>query len=470
MQEVASDDKDIVSALQSALAELIGEDRFELWFGAGAHLRVSGDDLTVAVPSEFVHQWLRTHFRSEIEAACRQVAGRPMRVEFHVDPQLTAPVRVETESETTDASETADDAPTSPAPRTQAALTTSRRKFARLNDFVVGACNKLALTAAEMAAQQPGSFSPLMIHGPTGTGKTHLLEGVWGAVKRARPGIRAVYLSAEQFTSYFLEALRGSGLPNFRRKYRGVELLIIDDVHFLQGKRATLVEFQHTIDTLLRQQRQLVFAADRPPEQLEGLGEELRSRLSAGLVCPIEPPDFRTRQALLQQFAGRLDIEVSDEVRRYIASGLTNHARELVGALNRLKAYSQALERPVTMSLAEQALGEMIRSSTRPVTLPQIEKTVCETFGLGPRLLRSDRKSKAVSYPRMLAMWLARKYTRAALSEIGEHFGRRSHSTVISAQKRVDTWMAAGDAIQLGDRDWPVEEAIRQIESRLRAG
>ncbi len=321
-----------------------------------------------------------------------------------------------------------------------------------------------------MVVCKPGQLTPLMFYGPTGVGKTHLLEGVWTAARKSRGRVTTIYLSAEQFTSQFLEALRGSGLPSFRRKYRGVGVLVLDDLQFFVGKRATQVELLHTIDTFLQEGRQLVFAADRSPTDLPELGPELVTRLTSGLVCRIEPPDYATRLGILGQMAKRMELHVPVDVQQFVASRLTNHARELSGALCRLSATSQSLGRPISLAMAEEALADLFAHSSRVVRLHDIEKAVCEVFGLEPASLQSDVKGKRVSHPRMLAMWLARKHTRAALSEIGHFFGRRSHSTVVSAQKRVDGWMTSGRQFDMAERHWPVDDAIRQVERRLAAG
>jgi chromosomal replication initiator protein len=328
----------------------------------------------------------------------------------------------------------------------------------------------LAMTAAEVALRQPGQWTPMLFHGPTSVGKTHLLEGIWAAAQRSPAKAPAVFLSAEQFTTFFLEALRGSGLPSFRRKYRGVGLLILDDLQFLAGKRATLVELLHTMDTLLRDGKQLVFAADRPPADLPDLGPELITRLESGMVCRIDSPDLPTRLGIVTQLIDRMKLAIPDDVRQFIAERLTSHARELSGALCRLQATSEALRQKITLPMAEEALADMVRSSGRVVRLWDIEKAVCDVFGLEPSALQTDNKAKRISHPRMLAMWLARKHTRAALSEIGQFFGRRSHSTVVSAQKQGDNWMASGQPLDLAQRTWKVDDAIRQVEQRLAAG
>jgi len=477
---VTRDDREIVSALRTAIADKVGQKRFDLWFGVGTRLDYDGCVLRIGAPNQFFLDWIRANFRRHIEDACHDVFGNRSSLEFHLDsastesdgdmigpadnngsqkgvqlgPRAVSPLEERAR----------------PTPPPEPHVAPSRRRFASLETFVTGDANRLAIASAEMVVRQPGHLTPLMFHGPTGVGKTHLLEGVWTAARKSHGRLTTIYLSAEQFTSQFLEALRGSGLPSFRRKYRGVGVLVLDDLQFFVGKRATQVELLHTIDTFLQEGRQLVFAADRSPPDLPELGPELITRLTSGLVCRIEPPDYATRLGILGQMAKRMKLQVPNDVQQYVASRLTSHARELSGALCRLSATSQSLGRPISLAMAEEALADLIGHSGRAVRLPDIEKAVCEVFGLEPASLQSDVKGKRVSHPRMLAMWLARKHTRAALSEIGHFFGRRSHSTVVSAQKRVDSWMTTGQPLDLAERHWPVDDAIRQVERRLAVG
>lgn len=484
---------EIVSTLRAALAEKVGRERFELWFGASTRLELIGRTLTVGVPNGLFLEWIRSNFRQAIEAACFDTLGHAPTLKFQVDASLPNPQAQSAPPDVPSGGHFHASPNGRPAVIKHPALAaggppangpagSARRKFASLGSFVSGRTNALALASAEAVARSPGEMTPLLVYGSTSVGKTHLLEGIWTAARKAHRQLTVVYLSAEQFTTYFLEALRGSGLPSFRRKYRDVGMLILDDLHFLAGKRATQVELLHTVDTMLRQGRQLVFAADRSPAELarpfgggassaaDGLLPELTTRLEGGMVCRIEPPDYATRLGVFARMAARRRIDVPPDVQQFVASRLTNHARELSGALCRLQATSEALGRPITLPLAEEALAEMICHSGRVVRLPDIERAVCDVFGLEPASLHSNRKAKRVSHPRMLAMWLARKHTRAALSEIGEFFGRRSHSTVISAQKRVAGWMAAGEPLVLADHAWDVDEAIRQVERKLQAG
>ncbi len=528
---MTKDDREIVSALRARLADRVGKDRYEVWFGASTQLCVRDGTLTVGVPNRFYQDWLRNNFRKDLEAASIETFGQALPLEFRIDPSLATQAKFETVpssmvvSPSSAADESFADGSAADGALVGAAETETagngaavaegtalgrrarngvgparteigaargqlaaagrlalpgvsasvvgaptRRRFASLGSFVQGASNRLAFTTAQMALARPGSVSPLLVYGPHGVGKTHLLEGIWSAFRRARRQAGAIYLSSEQFTSYFLEALRGAGIPSFRRKYRDVELFILDDIQFFAGKRATLVELLSTIDTLTAAGKQLVFAADRSPAALKSLGPEIAARLAGAMACRIEPPEYATRLAIVAQLAAEWQIAVPVEVQAYVASHLTSQARELAGAMRRLEATSLALGKPITLSLAEEALGDLIHTSGRAVRLGDIEKAICDVFHLEPASLQSDRKVKTVSHPRMLAMWLARKHTRVALSEIGHFFGRRSHSTVISAQKKVELWMAAGSPLDVDGRRCNVEDAIRRVEESLRAG
>jgi chromosomal replication initiator protein len=459
-----------VSALRTALVDSLGHERYNLWFGEGTEFAIDAERLVVTAPNAFLQDWLRRNFREHIEAAGTQVLGRPPALEFHARSGDVPRGTCQTAPSAVCHSDHAAMPAATGATPCQASQRSSGRRFASLATFVTGESNRLAFTAAELTPGRLGRCSPLVFHGPTGVGKTHLLEGIWSATRRHRPEAAAVFLTAEQFTSCFLEALRGSGLPSFRRKYRGVDLLVIDDLQFFAGKRATLVELLYTVNSLLEEGRQVVLASDRPPGELEDLGKELIHRLSAGVVCRIDPPDYEVRLGIVQQFAANLNLQLPDEVTEYIATNLTNHARELAGAVNRLHAEQAAWGHPITLSIAQRALGDLIRYSRRPLCLGDIEAAVCGVFGLDKQTLQSDRRGRDAAYPRMLAMWLARKHTRAALSEIGHYFGRRTHSTVVSAQKKVGAWIHTREMLHIGGGRCTADEAIRRVERALQVG
>lgn len=483
-------DGSTAAAVLHAFRSRIGEDRYAVWFGDAVRVEVAGTDagpaaVSIVVGAGFTHEWLCRTFRAEFAAAVRDVCG-PATVP-NWEPEACEPTDSPASSMAT--------APAAPGRRrrsTQARLEedgrasagrqrppraamprptpATRRAALRLEDFIVGPSNRMAFGAIEMAVTRPGEMSPLVVHGPSGVGKTHLLEGACERMRELHPAATAVWLSAEQFTTAFLQALHGGGLPGFRRNCRGADLLVIDDIQFFVGKKATLLELQHTIDALQRLGRQVILGCDRELDALPELGADLLTRCRGGMTARILPPDYDVRRGIVAAICGKRGLVVPDEVVQFVASSMTRHARELYGAVNRLEATSTMLGVPITLGMAEEALADLVRSSARSVRLADIERAVCKAFGIDGGSLQSSRRSRSTSHPRMLAMFLARKHTHAALAEIGSYFGRRSHSTVIAAQKAVDDWVATGTRIVLADASWDVDEAIRRVEDVLRAG
>jgi chromosomal replication initiator protein len=458
---------EILSALQAAIAARIGDDRFALWFRQGTEVRLADDQLTIATADSFRLEMIRRQFRKDIAAVAGELLAPDATVQFVVDAALADATAEQAaaaahELQAAQASHTATD-PTPPS-------TAQRRSTGTLASFVVGEGNRLAHSAARNVLARLGMYSPLLFHGPTGSGKSHLLQGIRQQARQSGRSLRIVYLTAEQFTSQYIEALKGAGLPSFRRKIRDTEILLIEDVQFFAGKQSTLVELLHTIDTLLREGRQLVFSADRAPADLRGLGPELIARLGGGLTCELEHADYPTRLGILQQLASQREVPMPAEVLTWLAGQLEGDARQLAGALLRLEATSLALDEPVSLEFAQSAMYDLQRSNRRAVRLPEIVGAVCEFFGLEPELLHSASKSPGVTHPRMLAMFLARKYTRAAFSEIGSYFGRKSHSTVFSAESKVQAWLADGKRLAHPYGDCSVEDVLRRVEAQLKLG
>ena len=342
-QEVTENDRDIDSALRRAVAGKVGRERFDLWFGDSVQLRLTGRSLLVRAGDQFTLDRLQRQFRHELQSAASSLLDGDVDVLFQLDVSLACADPAPTSSrkragKRSTASSSCQPAPPAAHGRQSGDLRgesrvpqTGRRRFARLDEFEVGEGNRVAQTAAHMVVERPGSVSPLFLFGPPGCGKTHLLEGIWSAVRSSPGNSRVLYLTAEQFTSMFLEALRGSGLPSFRHKYRQVDVLLIDDVQFFLGKRATLVELQNTIDALLRERRQLVLAADQSPAELSRFGPELTARFAGGLVCGMESPETDTRLRLLHRLASRLTVAVPDDVLQLMAERLDGDVRKLAG-------------------------------------------------------------------------------------------------------------------------------------------
>lgn len=468
------EDSQVAAALSTQLAERIGASRYQMWFTSQAQLRVEGGCLTVLATSKFVLDWVRTYFADDIRDCWSAIVGDAGTVEFEINaaplkngddraevapakPKKRAAVRAQKVAETN-----------AVAPEAVSADPASLRRNASLAGYVVGASNEYAFRAAELTSRGRQQASPLLFCGTTGVGKTHLLRGIQQEYRRHHPRAISLYLTAEQFTTNYVEAVRGSGLPSFRQKCRGVQLLAIDDLQFFLGKRRTLEELLYTLDTLMGEGRQIVLASDRNLAELRMLGPELISRLSGGLVCEMESPEYSTRLGIVRQLCIEADVTIDDDAAALIATQITTGARELRGALHRIQAMSAAFNEPINKALVARALAELARHSTRTVRLSDVQKVVCDAFGVEPAQLRSDRKGRSVSEPRMVAMWLARKYTRAPWSEIGQFFGRQSHSTVISAHRRVEKLIAQQGQIGMADQSCHVDEAIRRLETALR--
>lgn len=468
--------------IQAAFRRRIGAERLAVWFGneAGPKITVSsapadsrgaaGPVVEIAAGMGFSHEWLRKTFHDDFAAAVRDVCGPTAEIAWRetTENPTQRPAPPSHRPPTPARQRRAASAPEGAPPR--AAAATPGRAPDTLEGFVVGASNRMAYAAVELAANRPGEMSPLFLHGPSGVGKTHLLEAFCGQARERHPGIAAVFLSAEQFTTSFLQALHGTGLPGFRRSCRSADLLVIDDLQFFVGKRATIVEFQQTIDALQRAGKQMVFAADRDLDALADLGPDVIVRLKGGMHARILPPDEDVRRGIVVGLAARRGFAIPDDVVAYVARHITRHARELIGAVNRLEAASHMLGVPISLGMAEESLADLVRSSARGVRLADIERAVCTAFGIESGSLQSGRRSRSVNYPRMLAMFLARKHTSSALTEIGSYFGRRSHSTVITAQKTVGDWLARREQIVLADASWDPAEAIRRVEDLLRVG
>lgn len=480
------------AAILSGLREQLGDERFAVWFGDSCQIDVStnGDGhyvVTLRHENGAACDWLRRTFGSDLQAVAEFICQGTVVLQWQPLSSATAlesrsalldnkaPACGRIPSQLTDGRKQNTRGPRAARPQAPVQVAKLRdsavgRHAARLEDFVVGTSNRMAFAAVELAVNRLGEMSPVLLHGPSGVGKSHLITAIYNFAREQRPGLSAVMLSAEQFTTNFLQALHGKGLPSFRRSCRSVDLLVVDDLQFFAGKRATLLELQSTVDTLHRAGKQVIFASDRDIESLEALGSVLTGRIRGGMTAALMPPDGDVRRGIVAGLAARRELDLPDEVTAYLADHLTRHARELIGGVNRLEAASHMLGVPITLELAQDSLADLIRSSSRSLRLTDIERAVCTAFGIKDAELQSSRRTRAVNHPRMLAMFLARKHTGAALSEIGRYFGRRSHSTVISAEKTVRKWLSAQAPIVLADASWDIDQAIRRVEDVLRAG
>jgi chromosomal replication initiator protein len=477
---VTTSEREVVGALAQAIAKRIGEPRYKLWFPDKTTLAWHDDEVMVGVPNHFYQEWLKNQFADAIGAAAGSLTGRAATVKFVIDPQLFQAARREEAAchepgpvERPIAAEAVAPPQTpsvatpgnKPAPRAKPRA----RRWRRLEDFVVGACNRVAQAAAvsvvEAAGQGP---NPLVLHGPVGVGKTHLLEGIYGGLRKQHPAWQVVFSTAEDFTNRFLPALRLGKLASFRKHFRECDALLLDDLNFLATKRATQEEFLHTIDVLQTDGRQVVVTCDCHPRLVESFLPELADRLIGGAVWGLTQPDESTRLALLQSKAGQSAATmVPDDVLRYLAQQLRGNVRELEGALHGLRHYARALDRPIDLNVARESLGDLFRHSARIVRLEEIDFAVCSVLRLEAGALQTKQKARSLAHPRMLAVYLARKHTSATHTEVGAYFGGRNHSTAVAAEKKTRQWIENDESLTLGESAVRVRDLVERVEREL---
>jgi len=305
--------------------------------------------------------------------------------------------------------------------------------------FVVGASNQFAHAAALAVAEQPSkAYNPLFLYGGVGMGKTHLMQAVGHLIKKRNPVMRLTYISAEKFTMEVINSLRFDRMISFRDRFHTVDVLLVDDIQFIAGKERTQEEFFHTFNALYDQQKQIVVSSDCPPKEISAIEERLRSRFEWGLIADIQPPDLETKIAILQKKAERERLRLPDDVAEYIARSIKSNVRELEGALTRLLAYASLTGVEITVATAQQVLRNIIDSQDKKVTIELIQKRVGEQFGLRAQDLKVRSNSKAISFPRQIAMYLTKQLTQASLPEIGRQFGGKHHTTVLHSINKID--------------------------------
>jgi chromosomal replication initiator protein len=480
--QVTTSDRGVVAALQQAIAQRIGEPRYLLWFPDKTKFTWHDEQLIVGVPNHFYKEWLHKQFADTVRAAASEVTGQPVQVRFVIDAELFQAARREEAAAqppmpghepTLDAlSVVAEHTPgrgekqAGPTPTQPKA-----RRWHHLHDFVVGACNRVAHAAALSAVEAPAQGpNPLVLHGPVGTGKTHLLEGIYAGMRKRQPDWRVVYTTAEEFTNRFLPAMRLGKLASFRKQFRECDALLIDDLNFLATKRATQEEFLHTFDALQAEGRQVVATCDCHPRLAEVFLPELTDRLLGGAVWGLMQPDAQTRLDLLRSKAVRQGVPaVPEAVLRYLAEQLRGNVRELEGALHGVHHYSRVAGRPVDLELARQALGDLLRHAVRILKIQDVDRAVCRVLRLDTGALQSKQRVWSQAHPRMLAVFLARKHTAATYTEVGAYFGGRNHSTAVAAEKKVRQWLEADGTLLLGERTLSVREVVERVERELLA-
>ncbi len=442
---------------------LLPEQTFRTWLEHTEPLALSRDQLTVSTNSDFAAEWIEDKYGDILSAVAERVFGRRVAIAFAHPPGAagpgrgapgTAPAQVPVPPAVSEPR-----AGSGPTPAQTAAAAAGNGGVAgvafgsQLNErytfdrFVVGANNQLSAAACRAVAEAPARmYNPLFIYGGVGLGKTHLMHAIGHAILGRDAGKRVAYISSERFTNDLIASIQEGRMADFRRRYREIDLLLIDDVHFLGEKERTQEEFFHTFNALHDAQRQIVMTSDRPPKEIPGLEERLVSRFEWGLVTDIKPPDLETRVAILRKKAEDDEIALDDEVLTFIARNCRSNVRELEGAIIKLLAYSSLTRREVTTELAKEALGGVLEGRSVELTSDLIRERVAKEFGVSVDGLVSKKRTKELTVPRQVAMYLMRELLDIPLIEIGKAFGGRDHSTVIHSINKVEEDIRTDDA------------------------
>lgn len=453
--------KDEIKAIQTHIAEHIGQGKYDVWFKHGTRFTLTEESLDVAAASSFTVNWIEGHFSKQIALAVRSITGTDRVVRFSVDASLTPTV-----------------APVSShrVPRA-AASPSARAEFTpplklTLDTFIVGAKNQLAFNAAQtVIAEDQSPFNPLFYHGGYGVGKTHLLQGICNTFAKMRTHRRWLYVSAEDFANQYVLALKTRKLDVFRNRLRNLDLLAIDDIHFLANKNAMQEEFLHTFNSIDLAGKQIILASDAHPKMIGQLTDKLVSRFVSGMVIKIDSPDFETRCRICEQKASVMKHKLGKDIVEFIAEHIPNNVRELEGALLKVVAYASVSHQKLALSAVKQLLSEHVMRADPVVHSSGIVAAVAQYFNVSAADIHSAKKDRSITMARSFCMYLSRRLTRMSFPEIGKTLGGKNHATVIMACRKVEesletnqqlSWKESG-----GYRNAPAKDVLQELMEQI---
>jgi chromosomal replication initiator protein len=432
-----------------ALRTHLSDANLNTWFSSARPVDVTGDTFLLEVPHPYARDWIESRYLELLRTALQNVVGRPLEIAFLTSESLP---------------EEPDDppppAPGPPTPETEGPRPHEFHPRYNFDSFVIGSSNRFAHAAALAVAEAPAeAYNPLFIYGGAGLGKTHLLHAIGHYVRLCHPGLVVRYVSTEQFMNDFIQALQRRTIPQFHSRYRAADILLVDDIQFLEGKERTQEEFFHTFNAL-HPKSQIVLSSDRPPKKISTLEERLRTRFEWGLITDIQPPDLETRLAILRKKAETEKLAGPPEVLDFIASRIQTNIRELEGALIRVAAYASLTRSPVSLELAQDVLQSLLpHAHEAQVTADLVISVAADYFSLSPEEIKSANRSRPLVTARQISMYLCRELTDLSLPEIGKRFGGRDHSTVIHATTKIRK--------QLPERTTCYEQ-VQELTARVR--
>ena len=416
---------DVWSKILDIIKKDLNPQSYQTWFIHTRPVSFEGSTITIETPNAYFRDWLVDHYMEIVEEAARRVCNKQIGISFVVG-QAGQPE------------------PNQPQPKArqkkQAIATTSQTGLNPLftfDNFVIGPGNRFAHAACLAVAESPGkAYNPLFIYGPVGMGKTHLLQAIAHFALQKDPVAKVLYVSSEKFTNQLISAIQNRTTIAFRQIYRNLDILLIDDVHFIGGREATQEEFFHTFNVLHDAHKQIILSSDRPPKEIASLEQRLVSRFEWGLITDIQAPDLETRIAILRKKAERETVRVPDDVTFFIAEKIKTNIRELEGALIRVVAYASLTGQIITLSLAQDVLKDVIKEEKR-FSIESIQKKVAEAFEISVSDIKGKKRIRSFAYPRQIAMYLTRELTELSLPQVGEYFGGKDHTTVLHAYNKI---------------------------------
>ncbi len=462
---MAEDVSTIWNQTLGALKETTNQQTYQTWFEPIRFIKADETSIVLGAPNKFFKNWVEEHYADIITDSLHKVANKKYSLEFVILSDEPGP-RGAGESTAVASEKSAERIAEEPKKPFFPFLFKKPQpeEERRLNpkytfdSFVVGPSNRFAHAAAMAVSESPAkAYNPLFIYGKVGLGKTHLMQAIGHHIIQIRPNMKFIYISSEKFTNQLIGAIQNKTTLKFRQMYRNVDLLLIDDIHFIAGKESTQEEFFHTFNTLYDAHKQIVVSSDRSPKDIPSLEERLVSRFEWGLVTDIQPPDIETRIAILRKKAEREGVTAPDEVMYFIAEKIRTNIRELEGALIRVAAYAKLVGDEINMDIVKEVLKDMINETNLRITIDLIQQQVARFYNIRVSDLRNKRRTKAIVYPRQIAMYLSRSLTDSSLPEIGEQFGGRDHSTVLHACEKIQ-------------RDIETKPGVKDILERIKGG
>ncbi len=419
----------------------IEEPQYKTWFHPLIPIKESQDLIELAVPDSFFKSWLEENFNDTIRRAISK-SGQSISIHFTVRPDLFP------EKEAISSKKT----------QTPKQTIKLNPKY-RFENFVIGPSNRFAFAAATAVAQNPArAYNPFFIYGGVGLGKTHLMQAIAHYAIENSPGIKVHYISSEQFTNELIEAIQHRSTRQFREKYRNVDILLIDDIHFIAGKESTQEEFFHTFNALYDSHKQIIISSDKHPKEISTLEERLVSRFGWGLITDIQPPDIETRIAILKKKLEHEQVKIGEEVIHFIAENIKSNIRELEGALVRVVAFSIIEKTPITLGFAKEVLKDLVKAVNKKISLGDILECVAEYYSVPISDIKAKKRSKTFLIPRQVSIYLARELTEMSLPELGMAFGGKDHTTILHSYNKIKKML---------NEDGEIKKAVEIITRKL---